>query len=241
MAYVYFHRKKTDDSIFYVGVSESTIRNRCQDAGGRNNLWKKVAKKYGWYSEIYKSDITIEECFLIEIELIAKYGRIDLGTGVLANLTNGGEGTVCWAKPKPVYIYKGVELITVCDNVKLAAEYLDCSITVIETATRYGRTRVKGHIVLFDPSLLQERYNKFENSSNLRLVNNIAVVQKRVNKNYYVSVFLNEHLLIKSDNMFEIKTEVEKYVLIENYSSLRSSIYQVKPYYRNLTFQYEPK
>ena len=30
----------------------------------------------------------------LEIELISKYGRIDLGTGILINLTEGGEGVI---------------------------------------------------------------------------------------------------------------------------------------------------
>ena len=32
------------------------------------------------------------EAFELEISEIAKYGRIDLGTGILRNLTNGGDG-----------------------------------------------------------------------------------------------------------------------------------------------------
>jgi hypothetical protein len=42
---------------------------------------------------IIKDNMTEEEAFVLEQELILKYGRKDLGTGVLRNLTNGGEGT----------------------------------------------------------------------------------------------------------------------------------------------------
>jgi hypothetical protein len=38
-------------------------------------------------------NITEQKSFEIEIEAIAKYGRIDNGTGCLANLTDGGEGS----------------------------------------------------------------------------------------------------------------------------------------------------
>jgi len=40
--------------------------------------------------EIYKSDITVEESYVLENELVTKYGRLDIGTGCLSNRTNGG-------------------------------------------------------------------------------------------------------------------------------------------------------
>lgn len=42
------------------------------------------------YIEYFDSE---DDAFRLEIELIAKYGRRDHGTGTLYNLTNGGEGT----------------------------------------------------------------------------------------------------------------------------------------------------
>lgn len=43
--------------------------------------------------QIIKDNLTREEAIELEIKLIAEYGRKDLGTGILYNLTNGGEGT----------------------------------------------------------------------------------------------------------------------------------------------------
>lgn len=42
---------------------------------------------------ILKKNLTEEEAFKHEIYMIAVFGRKDLGTGILRNLTNGGEGT----------------------------------------------------------------------------------------------------------------------------------------------------
>lgn len=42
---------------------------------------------------IIKQGLTAIEARNLEIELIAKYGRKDLGTGILRNMTNGGEGS----------------------------------------------------------------------------------------------------------------------------------------------------
>jgi hypothetical protein len=39
-----------------------------------------------------KQNLTEEEAFKHEIYMIAVFGRIDLGTGILHNMTNGGEG-----------------------------------------------------------------------------------------------------------------------------------------------------
>jgi len=45
---------------------------------------------------ILSENLTDRESKDLEIELIAKHGRKDLGTGILENRTNGGEGTSGW-------------------------------------------------------------------------------------------------------------------------------------------------
>jgi len=41
---------------------------------------------------VVKDNLTEEEAFQHEMEMIQKYGRKDLGTGILLNMTDGGEG-----------------------------------------------------------------------------------------------------------------------------------------------------
>ena len=45
---------------------------------------------------ILKKNLTEEEAFRHEIYMIAVLGRKDLGTGILRNITSGGEGTSGW-------------------------------------------------------------------------------------------------------------------------------------------------
>lgn len=90
MAIVYKHFRKTDDTLFYVGIGKN--KSRAFSKKSRNDLWKNIVKKYDYYVVIVVDNITIEEATRIEKELIEENGRIDLGTGVLANMTSGGDG-----------------------------------------------------------------------------------------------------------------------------------------------------
>lgn len=90
---VYKHKKNNDDTVFYIGIGNSKRPSCIKD---RNFHWTNVANKYGFYSEIVFSGLTKEEAVKAEIWLISIYGRIDLGTGVLVNMTDGGDGVRNW-------------------------------------------------------------------------------------------------------------------------------------------------
>lgn len=93
MAYVYVHKKAGTDSVYYVGIGGSDkdfkrANLKCQ----RNNLWSRIFEKYGLEVEVTHTGIIWEEACAIERYLISFYGRLNNKTGVLANLTDGGEG-----------------------------------------------------------------------------------------------------------------------------------------------------
>lgn len=92
MFYVYAHYKKSDNSMFYIGVAKS--EKRFTSSKSRNNYWLNITKKHGFYYKILFKYEKFEECFIKEKELIKTYGRIDLGTGILCNMTDGGEGVL---------------------------------------------------------------------------------------------------------------------------------------------------
>ena len=87
--YVYIHRRKTDNKVFYVGKGND---RRGWQRAGRNKLWHTIANKHGVICEIVKDNLDENLSFDLEKELISFYGRLDLRTGCLANFTDGGEG-----------------------------------------------------------------------------------------------------------------------------------------------------
>ena len=89
MCVVYRHRSNKDFSIFYVGIGKDV--KRAYRKSQRSNYWERVAKKYGYTVEILREDISQEDACELEILLIEEYGRRDLGTGILVNMTDGGE------------------------------------------------------------------------------------------------------------------------------------------------------
>jgi len=93
MAYVYKHIKKDTNEIFYIGISNKNY-NRMTSKWNRTKLWHNIVKKHDYVVEIIIDDISFTIAKELEIGLIEYYGRVDLGTGKLANMTVGGDGVV---------------------------------------------------------------------------------------------------------------------------------------------------
>jgi hypothetical protein len=89
MFYVYLHINPITNEPFYVGKGKN---NRAYSSYGRNKLWHNVVNKYGKVVQFVAEGITEEESICIERSLIEKYGRRDKGTGILVNMTDGGDG-----------------------------------------------------------------------------------------------------------------------------------------------------
>ena len=87
---VYLHRKKTDGTIFYVGMGNPDRPYQKKDKA-RSIVWHRVVKKYGYYIEVIVKNLTKQEAFDIEVDLIELIGRRDKGLGSLVNLTDGGD------------------------------------------------------------------------------------------------------------------------------------------------------
>lgn len=86
---VYRHRRNDDNSVFYVGLGE---KYRPYNKNKRNSYWKNIVSKCGYSIEILAENLSLEDAADLEMLLIKEYGRKNIGTGILCNMTDGGEG-----------------------------------------------------------------------------------------------------------------------------------------------------
>jgi len=92
--YLYRHIRKDTNQVFYVGVGTGRNYERAKTKFGRNPIWHKIVGKTDYEVEIMLDELEREIALEKEKEFIERYGRIDLGTGTLANLTDGGDGCI---------------------------------------------------------------------------------------------------------------------------------------------------
>lgn len=92
MAYVYRHIRLDKNEPFYIGIGTSKFYNRAKRVKNRNSIWQKIYDKTKIKIEIILDELTIDQAKEKEKEFIKIYGRINNKTGILSNLTDGGEG-----------------------------------------------------------------------------------------------------------------------------------------------------
>ena len=90
MAVVYRHRRGDTGEVFYVGIGRR--RERAYSNKSRNRHWHRIVSNVEYEVDVLIEGASWEQAVEVEIGLIASYGRRDLGTGSLVNLTNGGDG-----------------------------------------------------------------------------------------------------------------------------------------------------
>lgn len=95
MAVVYQHRRLDSNDVFYIGIGSEKCR--AYSKSGRSRHWKNIVSKCGYAIDVIIEGITIEDARNVEIGMIESYGRIDLGTGILVNMSDGGESNKGYA------------------------------------------------------------------------------------------------------------------------------------------------
>ncbi len=97
--YIYKHVTLDTNEIFYVGRGKKKLNKilfksiyyRAYEKGNRTLKWKNKVAKHGYSIDIIFESSDFKEICKKENELVALYGRHDLGLGTLVNLTDGGE------------------------------------------------------------------------------------------------------------------------------------------------------
>ena len=94
MAYVYKHIRVDKNEVFYIGIGSDSDYYRANKFSERNEIWNRIKEKTEVLVEIVCDNIDWKLACELEKELIKKYGRINNKTGILSNMTDGGEGTL---------------------------------------------------------------------------------------------------------------------------------------------------
>lgn len=107
--YLYRHIRLDKNEPFYIGIGtkekgRENLKDTCSyrrayEKKGRGSIWNKISKKSEYDVEILLESDNYEFIKNKEIEFIKLYGRKNNKTGTLANLTDGGDGTlaVIWS------------------------------------------------------------------------------------------------------------------------------------------------
>jgi len=101
--YVYLYRDEKGTPI-YVGKGKGTRAKRHLNRKDKHPFVQKIQKMiregHNPQPEFLIKEVDEEFALFAEEEAIRKYGRKDLGTGTLLNLTDGGEGNSGWNPSK---------------------------------------------------------------------------------------------------------------------------------------------
>lgn len=92
MAIVYRHIRLDKNEPFYIGIGKNS--NRAFVGYSRNDYWNAIVSRTKYEIEILFDDLSWEDACQKEKEFIQLYGRKNNNTGILCNMTDGGEGTL---------------------------------------------------------------------------------------------------------------------------------------------------
>ena len=93
MAYIYRHIRLDTNQPFYIGIGSDETYKRAYDKKRPNPYWNNIIKNTEYQVEVLLDGLSWDNACKKEIEFIALYGRKNNNTGILSNMTDGGEGT----------------------------------------------------------------------------------------------------------------------------------------------------
>lgn len=203
---VYLHINPKTQEVFYVGIG---VETRAKDFSKRSIFWSNYKNKHGIKVEIIKKGLSSKEAQDIEVELIKKYGRRDLGTGSLVNLSHGGEGIV----PSGVRLFQKKPCICL-----ITGKVYEC-LSEYSEDTGIPFTTLSGHFS-------SHRFNKSPDKYKVRLIGkNNKIIWEKYN---YLSTneILDDYMLEEYDYELDSIKQNEMDALIHSVGKM--SKYQRK-------------
>lgn len=198
MYYLYQHISKKTGDVFYVGIGDAS---RPYDIVSRSKFWNRVYTKHGHEVEIVRSFESWKDACDWEKFFISIYGRRDLQTGPLVNLTGGGEGSynisknILEQKRKKILdkigkvydVYKidTKEFIGKFYGTKDAANAIGCDQQSIGAIANQNKLSVKGYFACHDGcvpvwSVIDKRYGHVGRQRAGRLARQKAVTNNKI-------------------------------------------------------------
>jgi hypothetical protein len=96
VAYLYVHVRLDKDEVFYVGISRDSNGDYSRafenSKWSRNVIWHRIVAKTDYSVHVIVDNLDWETAKTLETVFIKAFGRKDLKTGTLCNMTDGGEG-----------------------------------------------------------------------------------------------------------------------------------------------------
>ncbi len=98
--YIYRHIRLDTGVPFYIGIGTKDLKfnskyeiiyKRAFNKPSRNKIWWDIVNKTDYDIEILMESEDYNFLLRKETEFVKLYGRINLGTGILSNLTDGGD------------------------------------------------------------------------------------------------------------------------------------------------------
>lgn len=200
---VYLHRNPKTKEVFYVGIG---VETRAKDFSKRSIFWSNYKNKYGVEVDIIKKGLSSSKAQSLEVELIKKYGRRDLGTGSLVNLSHGGEGIV----PRGVRVFQKKPCICL-----LTGKVYEC-LSKYSKDTGIPFTTLSGHFS-------SHRFNKSPEKYKVRLIGKDNKIIWEKNKHLTTTEIADDYILEdydydldlinqnKMDSLFHSVGEMPKY------------------------------
>lgn len=196
MAYVYTYTRLDKNEVFYAGIGSDSKYKRAKNISSRTDYFKKIINKSECRLDIVFDNLTWEEACEKEIELIALYGRKDLGKGTLINFTNGGEGRKgSQNRITPTYqidlqgniLKEWINIETICKELNVHRQSLYAALnSKVLTCSKFIWIYKKD----YSKTYLQGILNKLDNEK-IRRINNptpgkkpIVVMQYDLNNNF---------------------------------------------------------